>query len=108
LHVAVLGLLCAEFQLQPHAGSGIRLWGHFEDGQMLPEHMWVTYTDQMIYDKMPGSPVRRNANQQGLNPPSNDGVLQQAVVATLEVSNLAAGTLAVVNTPGNAWAAGLG
>jgi hypothetical protein len=107
---AVLRLLCTEFGLVPHAGSGIRLWGHTEPGQMLPEHMYVTYTDNRIYDTMPNAPIRRRVNDQGRNPPSYgdtdagaDVMLAADVVFSIEIAALAAGTQAAVNAPNNQW-----
>lgn len=107
---AILGLLCTEFGLAQHIGSGIRLWGHFEEGQMLPEHMYVTYTNGNIYDTMPDTPVRRNANNNGINPPSYGpgNNLAPDVVFSVEVAALAAGTMTVINAANPNWANGMG
>lgn len=109
LRQATLNLLCLEFGLVVHAGSGIRLWGHFEDGQWLPEHMYVTYGGN-IYDTMPNAPIRKNVNDNGKNPPSyGEGhELDAGVIFSIEVQALAAGTMAVINTPANQWANGMG
>lgn len=107
---AVLRLLCTEFGLAPHHGSGIRLWGHTESGQMLPEHMYVTFTDGRIYDTMPNAPICRRVNNQGRNPPSygdnppgTDVMLAANVVFSIEVAALAASTQAAINTNNNQW-----
>lgn len=108
MQVAILDLLCTEFGLTPQVGSGIRIWGHFEEDQMLPEHMYVT-TNNMIYDTMPNMPVRRNNNNNGINPPSyGEGHdLALAVIFSIEVTALAAGTLVPINSPANDWADGM-
>ncbi|HEX8563519.1 MAG TPA: hypothetical protein VF676_11120 [Flavobacterium sp.] len=107
--IAILGLLCAEFGLALQPGSGIRLWGHTEPGQMLPEHMYVTYTDNRIYDTMPNTPVRRNDNVNGTNPPSygEGNVLQPNVIFSIEVAALAPGTMAAINSATANWADGM-
>ncbi|WP_293138317.1 hypothetical protein [Okeania sp. SIO3I5] len=114
MNMAILNLLCQEFGLAPENGSGIRLWGHFEEGQMLPEHMYVTING-MIYDTMPNAPVRKRENNAGLNPPSygndqngNDVLLDNNVVFSVEVQNLAQNTLIPINAPNNQWADGMG
>lgn len=102
---AILSLLCIEFGLVVHAGSNIRLWGHFEKDQMLPQHMYVTYGGN-IYDTMPNKPVTKDVNDNGKNPPS-DGVLDPKVIFSIEVQALTANTMAVINAPANQWANGL-
>lgn len=113
LEEAILGLLCTEFNLVKSEGTGIRVWGHFEEGQMLPEHIYVTYTNNMIYDTMPNAPVRRKVNNSGRNAPSygddadgNDVLLSPDVIYSVEVAALAVGTQAVINTPDTQWANG--
>lgn len=107
---AALGLLCKEFGLAEHAGSGLRLWGHFEPGQLLPEHMYVTHTNGNIYDTMPEARIRRRVNNHGRNPPSygddshgHDVLLRPEVCFSLEVAAFAAGTQAVINAPAGQW-----
>jgi hypothetical protein len=108
IQVATLGLLCTEFGLALQPGSGIRLWGHFEENQMLPEHMYVTYTNGNIYDTLPNSPVRRNVNNNGINPPAYDegNFLDPGVIFSVEVAALAAGTMVPVNSADVNWANG--
>lgn len=106
--VAALELLCLEFGLKPQNGSGVGLWGHFEQGQLLPEHMYVTIGGK-IYDTMPEAPVRKSRNEDGLNPPSYGGkLLSKKVVFFVEIEDLAAGTKAVVNTSDEQWEEGMG
>jgi hypothetical protein len=108
LRIEILGLLCIEFGLVLQPGSGIRLWGHFEDAQLLPEHMYVTYTNGNIYDTMPNAPIRRNLNVNGTNPPSYNGAILDAnVIANVEVLALPAGTMTPINAPNNQWANGM-
>ncbi|NUB29464.1 hypothetical protein [Azospirillum brasilense] len=100
-----LRLLCREFGLVPTPGTRIKLWGHFEPGQRLPEHMYVTTADGMIYDTVPGAPIRRDTNNNGQNPPSwISGLLDPGVIFSIEVAAFAPQTQAVVNRPGNQWA----
>ena len=102
---AIMRLLCKEFHLVESPGSGVKVWGHIEDDQMLPEHMYVTAGGR-IFDTMPNQVVRRDADDRhGRNPPSNDGLLPANVVYFIEVEHLAAGTQALVDTPDAQWAA---
>jgi len=111
---AILGILCKEFGFTLKPGSGVRLFGHIEPNQWLPEHMYVTTNTGRIYDTLPGASIRRNNNNNGLNPPSygsnpdgSDVLQNSGVVFSVEVSVLAAGTQAVISSPDSSWAAGM-
>ncbi len=106
---AILMLVCKEFELVPSPGSGIRVWGHFEAGQMLPEHMYAT-CNGFIYDTMPNAPVRRKINNNGRNAPSygqnedgSDVLLDNNVIYSIEVEALPPGTLVVITAPDDQW-----
>ncbi|MDQ2105537.1 hypothetical protein [Azospirillum isscasi] len=105
-----LPLLCREFGFVQQAGTNTRLWGRFRQGQLLPEHMYVTTPDGRIWDTMPGDPVYRRANNQGLNPGAygdgadgNDVLLDPGEVFSVEVAALAPQTQAVVAAPDDQW-----
>lgn len=99
---SALELLCAEFGNALQPDSGIRIWGHFEEDQLLPEHMFVTYTNEMVYDTIPNSPVARDENNNGTNPPSSYE-LEPEVIFSVEVAVLPAGTMAAILRPGPNW-----
>ena len=96
--VATMELLRDEFGMAPGNRTNIRLWGLFRNHlQMLPEHMWVTHGG-MIYDTMPGAPVRRNNNFHGRNPPSEAQQLNQNVIFSVEVAALHIEQMNVINS----------
>jgi len=100
--IATLGLLRNQFGMAPGNGTHIRLWGLFRNHlQMLPEHMWLTMGG-MIYDTMPGAPVRRNGNLNGSNPPSERQQLNQNVIFSVEVAALHIEQMIIINSPN--WA----
>ncbi len=99
-----LRLLCREFGLVPTPNSGIKVWGHFEPGQRLPEHMYVTTVDGKIYDTMPQAPIRRDTNNNGRNPPSwSSGLLDPGVIFSVEVAALAPQTQFIISRASNQW-----
>ncbi|CAO3442567.1 hypothetical protein [Azospirillum argentinense] len=105
-----LTLLCREFGFAPQEGSGIRLWGRFLPGQVLPQHMYVTTPNGMIWDTMPGMPIYRRINQDGRNPGAEgdgpdgqDIMLAPDEVFSIEVASLALKTREVIETPNDQW-----
>ncbi|CAO3373338.1 hypothetical protein [Azospirillum argentinense] len=105
-----LGLLCREFGFTPQEGSGIRLWGRFLPGQVLPQHMYVTTPNGMIWDTMPGKPIYRRINKDGRNPGAEgdapdgqDLMLSPDEVFSIEVAALAPQTREVIEAPNGQW-----
>lgn len=105
-----LSLLCREFGFTPQAGSGVRLWGRFRQGQVLPQHMYVTTPDGRVWDTMPGKPVYRRMDNQGRNPGAEgddsegeDILLDPNEVFSVEVAELAEKTREVIATGDDQW-----
>ncbi|WP_137103385.1 hypothetical protein [Azospirillum argentinense] len=103
-------LLCREFGFTPQEGSGIRLWGRFLPGQVLPQHMYVTTPNGMIWDTMPEMPIYRRIDKDGRNPGAEgdgpdgqDIMLAPDEVFSIEVTALAPKTLEVIETPNGQW-----
>ncbi|WP_188259123.1 hypothetical protein [Azospirillum tabaci] len=105
-----LTLLCREFGFTPQEGSGIRLWGRFLPGQVLPQHMYVTTPGGRIWDTMPEMPVYRRINKDGRNPGAEgdapngqDIMLAPDEVFSIEVAALAPKTREIIETPDDQW-----
>ncbi|WP_137139134.1 hypothetical protein [Azospirillum brasilense] len=103
-------LLCREFGFTPQEGSGIRLWGRFLPGQVLPQHMYVTTPDGRIWDTMPGKPIYRRVSKDGRNPGAEgdapdgqDIMLAPDEVFSVAVAALAPKTREVIETPNDQW-----
>jgi len=100
--IATLKLLRNQFGMASGNGTNIRLWGLFRNHlQMLPEHMWIT-KGGIIYDTMPDAPIRRNANLNGANPPSEAHQLNQNIIFSVEVAALHVEQMNIINSPN--WA----
>lgn len=101
---ATVKFLCKEFSMSCLMPRDVRtgnfVCGLFYDDQMLPEHMWIV-KNGMIYDTMPGAPIRRNINNNKLNPPSETNLVAQQNLAFAEVALFSRSQTAIINS--TAW-----
>lgn len=105
---AILRAICLEFGLGPVEDSPWQIWGYYLPGQgTLPVHVYAS-SEGWLYDTLPGLPVHRTRDQQGLNPPAwcRQHALSQLnsqQVFSVPVHAFAAGTLASIHSPSQAW-----
>lgn len=105
---AILDAVCVEFGLCPVDNSPFRIWGYYAPGQgALPLHVYIG-CDGWLYDTLPGLPAHRTRDSHGRCPPSwllRHGMqpLDEAHVCSTAVHALAAGTLASIHAPEQAW-----
>ena len=104
---AIMQALCCEFGLGAVEHSAYQVWGCFQHGAPLPMHVYLT-CEHWVCDTLPGEPVRRAPNVDGRNPPNwcaryGPARLDETMLSAAPVHALAAGTLAALYAPAQAW-----